>query len=165
MNIGSPAEQRRVNEVNAGCYVWTSALRGVIGRIGNPQRAGRVPPSWTPVPDGGGGVPASRPHPMPEDLTMGHRSKVPHLSLFGDATLGLPTSARGTITCNYDGREKHPTKIGDHCFVGRPPCLWAPVTIGTGAWSAAGSVTGSVPDALGGRASAQHRFGRASRRG
>jgi bifunctional UDP-N-acetylglucosamine pyrophosphorylase/glucosamine-1-phosphate N-acetyltransferase len=57
----------------------------------------------------------------------------------------------GTITCNYDGRKKHPTLIGDGAFVGSNSTLVAPVQIGAGSYVAAGSViTKPVPeDALG----------------
>lgn len=100
--------------------------------------------------------------------TVGQGSKVPHLSYLGDATLGLGVNiGAGTITCNYDGREKHPTKIGDHCFVGSDTMFVAPVTMGNGAATAAGSViTEPVPDgALGvGRARQRNIDGWASRR-
>ena len=100
--------------------------------------------------------------------TVGQGSKVPHLSYLGDATLGLGVNiGAGTITCNYDGRKKHPTKIGDHCFVGSDTMFVAPVTMGDGAATAAGSViTEPVPDgALGvGRARQRNIDGWASRR-
>ena len=53
----------------------------------------------------------------------------------------------GTITCNYDGKDKHQTKIGDDSFVGTNSSLVAPVTVGSNAYVAAGSViTKDVPD-------------------
>lgn len=79
--------------------------------------------------------------------TVGRDSKVPHLSYMGDATLGAGVNiGAGTITCNYDGRDKHPTIIGDGCFVGSDTMLVAPAELGAGATTAAGSViTSTVP--------------------
>ncbi len=73
--------------------------------------------------------------------TVGKGSKVPHLSYVGDATIGEGVNlGAGTITCNYDGKHKHPTVIGDGVFVGSSTMLVAPVTIGEGATIGAGSV-------------------------
>lgn len=83
---------------------------------------------------------------------IGTGSKVPHLSYVGDATVGAGVNlGAGTITCNYDGRRKYPTTIGDGAFIGSHTSLVAPVTVGDGAFVAAGSViTKNVPpDALG----------------
>src|SRR5437773_7127210 len=79
--------------------------------------------------------------------TIGRGSKVPHLSYVGDATVGERVNVgAGTITCNYDGVDKHETKIGDGAFVGSNSTLVAPLTIGDGAYVAAGStVTRDVP--------------------
>ncbi len=67
--------------------------------------------------------------------------KASHLSYIGDATVGTGTNiGAGTITCNYDGANKHRTTIGDHVFVGSDVALVAPVSIGDGAIIAAGSV-------------------------
>jgi bifunctional UDP-N-acetylglucosamine pyrophosphorylase/glucosamine-1-phosphate N-acetyltransferase len=77
--------------------------------------------------------------------------KAMHLSYLGDATIGPHTNiGAGTITCNYDGERKHPTTIGERVFVGSGTELVAPVTVGNGAYIAAGStVTEDVPaDAL-----------------
>ena len=78
---------------------------------------------------------------------IGRGSKVPHLSYVGDATVGEDVNVgAGTITCNYDGEEKHETRIGDHAFVGTNSSLVAPVTIGEGAYVGAGStITEDVP--------------------
>jgi bifunctional UDP-N-acetylglucosamine pyrophosphorylase/glucosamine-1-phosphate N-acetyltransferase len=75
-------------------------------------------------------------------------SKVPHLSYIGDAHIGKNTNiGAGTITCNYDGKNKNATRIGDNCFIGSDTMLVAPVTIGREAMTAAGSViTKDVPD-------------------
>lgn len=75
-------------------------------------------------------------------------SKVPHLSYVGDAVLGQNVNiGAGTITCNYDGEKKWTTTIGDHAFIGSNTNLVAPVKIGNGAVTGAGStITRDVPD-------------------
>ena len=82
---------------------------------------------------------------------IGRGAKANHLSYIGDARVGPKTNiGAGTITCNYDGYEKHVTEIGAGVFVGSNTALVAPVKIGDGASVAAGSViTRNVPgDAL-----------------
>jgi bifunctional UDP-N-acetylglucosamine pyrophosphorylase/glucosamine-1-phosphate N-acetyltransferase len=78
---------------------------------------------------------------------VGAGSKVPHLSYVGDATIGVGTNiGAATIFVNYDGAEKHPTVVGDHVRIGSDTMLVAPVNIGDGAYTAAGSViTEDVP--------------------
>jgi bifunctional UDP-N-acetylglucosamine pyrophosphorylase/glucosamine-1-phosphate N-acetyltransferase len=78
---------------------------------------------------------------------IGDGSKVPHLSYVGDATIGERSNiGAGTIVVNYDGRDKHRTKIGDDVRVGSNNSLVAPVTIGDGGYTAAGSaITNDVP--------------------
>lgn len=73
--------------------------------------------------------------------------KANHLTYLGDATIGAHTNIGcGTVTCNYDGKKKHPTIIGEHVFVGSDTQFVAPVRIGRGATTAAGSViTEDVP--------------------
>jgi bifunctional UDP-N-acetylglucosamine pyrophosphorylase / glucosamine-1-phosphate N-acetyltransferase len=83
---------------------------------------------------------------------MGAGSKANHLAYLGDATIGERVNiGAGTITCNYDGVRKNPTVIEDEVFIGSDSQLIAPVTIGKGAYIAAGStITKDVPpDALG----------------
>jgi len=83
---------------------------------------------------------------------LGAGAKANHLAYLGDADIGAGANiGAGTITCNYDGTHKHPTRIGDGAFVGSNSTLVAPVEIGDGAYVAAGSViTTPVPaDALG----------------
>ncbi len=78
--------------------------------------------------------------------------KAMHLTYLGDARVGRDTNVgAGTITCNYDGVRKNPTKIGKNVFVGSGTELIAPVKVGDGAYIAAGStITDNVPkDALG----------------
>jgi bifunctional UDP-N-acetylglucosamine pyrophosphorylase/glucosamine-1-phosphate N-acetyltransferase len=79
--------------------------------------------------------------------TLGPGSKAGHLTYLGDATIGTEVNVgAGTITCNYDGEKKHPTVIEDGAFIGSDTQLIAPVTVGRGAYVAAGSsVTDDVP--------------------
>jgi bifunctional UDP-N-acetylglucosamine pyrophosphorylase/glucosamine-1-phosphate N-acetyltransferase len=73
--------------------------------------------------------------------TLAPGVKANHLSYIGDATVGTGTNVgAGTITCNYDGTNKHRTTIGAHVFVGSDVALVAPVTVGDGAVIGAGSV-------------------------
>ena len=72
--------------------------------------------------------------------TLGKGSKANHLSYLGDATIGENVNVgAGTITCNYDGTHKHATIIEDGAFIGSDTQLIAPVTVGKGAYVAAGS--------------------------
>jgi bifunctional UDP-N-acetylglucosamine pyrophosphorylase/glucosamine-1-phosphate N-acetyltransferase len=78
---------------------------------------------------------------------VGEGSKINHLSYVGDAEVGADVNiGAGTITCNYDGVNKHKTRIHDQVFVGSNSALVAPVEIGAGATIAAGStITQNVP--------------------
>lgn len=78
---------------------------------------------------------------------IGEGSKTNHLTYIGDATVGRGVNVgAGTITCNYDGANKHRTVIGDNAFIGSNAALVAPVVIGAGATVGAGSViTRDVP--------------------
>jgi bifunctional UDP-N-acetylglucosamine pyrophosphorylase/glucosamine-1-phosphate N-acetyltransferase len=72
---------------------------------------------------------------------VGEGAKVPHLSYMGDAQIGARANVgAGSITCNYDGYEKHETVIGEGAFIGSDTMLVAPVVIGPGAFTGAGSV-------------------------
>lgn len=76
---------------------------------------------------------------------IGQNSKVNHLSYIGDTTMGQGCNiGAGTITCNYDGANKHKTVIGDRAFIGSDTKLIAPVTVGDGATIGAGSVITKV---------------------
>ena len=79
---------------------------------------------------------------------IGKSSKANHFAYLGDAEIGDESNVgAGTITCNYDGKNKHKTKVGNKSFVGTNSSLVAPVTIGSNAYVAAGSViTKDVPD-------------------
>ena len=82
-----------------------------------------------------------------KNSTVGTGSKVPHLSYVGDATIGEGSNiGAATIFVNYDGVDKHHTTVGDHVRIGSDTMLVAPVSIGDGAYTAAGSViTENVP--------------------
>lgn len=79
--------------------------------------------------------------------TVGRGSKANHLTYIGDATIGENSNiGAGTITCNYDGKNKHRTEIGDNVKIGSDTMLVAPVKVGDGVVSGAGSViTKDVP--------------------
>jgi len=78
---------------------------------------------------------------------LGDGSSMQHFSYLGDATVGRDCNiGAGVVTCNYDGYDKHQTVIEDEVFIGSDTILIAPVTIGAGAYTAAGSViTEDVP--------------------
>jgi bifunctional UDP-N-acetylglucosamine pyrophosphorylase / glucosamine-1-phosphate N-acetyltransferase len=82
-----------------------------------------------------------------KNAVLGEGSKVPHLSYVGDAEIGEGTNiGAATVFVNYDGQDKHRTKVGDHVRVGSDSMLVAPLEIGDGAYTAAGSViTEDVP--------------------
>jgi bifunctional UDP-N-acetylglucosamine pyrophosphorylase/glucosamine-1-phosphate N-acetyltransferase len=82
-----------------------------------------------------------------KNSTLGPGAKMGHMSYLGDATVGADANiGAGTITCNYDGKRKHPTVIGEGAFIGSDTMLVAPVEIGAGAKTGAGSVvTSDVP--------------------
>ena len=76
-----------------------------------------------------------------KNTTLGQGSKVNHLTYVGDSKVGKGSNiGAGTITCNYDGFDKHKTIIGDGVFVGSNSTLIAPLTLKDGAYIAAGSV-------------------------
>lgn len=82
-----------------------------------------------------------------KNATIGEGTKVPHLSYVGDATIGEYTNiGAASVFVNYDGEHKHHTTVGSHCKTGSDNMFVAPVTIGDGAYTAAGSViTKDVP--------------------
>jgi bifunctional UDP-N-acetylglucosamine pyrophosphorylase/glucosamine-1-phosphate N-acetyltransferase len=76
-----------------------------------------------------------------KNSTLGDGSKTGHFSYIGDATLGRDVNiGAGTITANYDGEAKHATTIGDGAFIGSDTILVAPLSVGAGATTGAGSV-------------------------
>jgi bifunctional UDP-N-acetylglucosamine pyrophosphorylase/glucosamine-1-phosphate N-acetyltransferase len=78
---------------------------------------------------------------------LGPGTKMGHFSYVGDASLGSEVNiGAGTVTCNYDGERKHNTVIGDRVFIGSDTMLVAPVSVGDGAKTGAGSVvTRDIP--------------------
>ena len=78
---------------------------------------------------------------------LGAQALAMHLAYLGDSDIGSKVNiGAGTITCNFDGVKKHPTRIGDHVFVGSNSTLVAPMEVGAGAYLGAGSViTETVP--------------------
>ena len=73
--------------------------------------------------------------------TLGPGSKASHLTYLGDATIGTDTNiGAGTITCNYDGKNKHETHIGNNVKIGSDTMLIAPIKVGDGSVTGAGSV-------------------------
>ena len=82
-----------------------------------------------------------------KNANLGVNAKVPHLSYVGDATIGEGTNiGAATVFVNYDGQEKHHTQVGSHVRIGSDTMLVAPLVIGDGAYTAAGSViTEDVP--------------------
>ncbi len=80
---------------------------------------------------------------------LGEGAKASHLTYLGDAVVGADSNiGAGTITCNYDGKNKFTTTIGEGAFIGSNTALVAPVTVGRDALIAAGStITKNVPDA------------------
>lgn len=88
-----------------------------------------------------------------KNATIGEGTKVPHLSYVGDATIGEYSNiGAASVFVNYDGEHKHHTTIGSHCKTGSDNMFVAPVTVGDGAYTAAGSViTKDVPAGCAGR--------------
>jgi bifunctional UDP-N-acetylglucosamine pyrophosphorylase / glucosamine-1-phosphate N-acetyltransferase len=83
-----------------------------------------------------------------KQAVIGRGAKANHLSYIGDAEIGAAANiGAGTITCNYDGFSKTLTRIGEGAFIGSNTVLVAPITVGTGAYIAAGSaITRDVAD-------------------
>ena len=96
-----------------------------------------------------------------KNSVLGEGSKASHLTYLGDTKVGDNSNiGAGTITCNYDGKNKHETTIGDESFIGSNTSLVAPLNIGENVTIAAGSViTKDVPNrALGvGRAKQENK--------
>jgi bifunctional UDP-N-acetylglucosamine pyrophosphorylase / glucosamine-1-phosphate N-acetyltransferase len=92
-----------------------------------------------------------------KNSTIGAGTKVPHLSYVGDATIGEHTNiGAATVFVNYDGVAKHRSVIGDHARTGADNMFVAPVTVGDGAYTAAGAViTQDIPAGALGRSSAR----------
>jgi bifunctional UDP-N-acetylglucosamine pyrophosphorylase/glucosamine-1-phosphate N-acetyltransferase len=83
-----------------------------------------------------------------KNAVLGAGAKAGHLSYLGDAEVGARSNiGAGTITCNYDGANKHRTVMGEDVFIGSNTALVAPISLGDGATTGAGSVvTSDVPE-------------------
>jgi bifunctional UDP-N-acetylglucosamine pyrophosphorylase/glucosamine-1-phosphate N-acetyltransferase len=139
-----PATRVADSRVDDGAEVQFSVVRGAkIGAGATVGPYANIRPGTVLAPGAKAGtfveIKASR---------VGEGSKVPHLSYVGDAEIGKGANiGAGTITCNYDGYEKHRTVIGDRAFIGSDTMLVAPVRVGREAVTGAGSaITRDVPD-------------------
>jgi bifunctional UDP-N-acetylglucosamine pyrophosphorylase/glucosamine-1-phosphate N-acetyltransferase len=123
--------------IGAGSRVWYSVLRGAV--VGDDCEVG----PYASLRPGSVLEQGSKVGTFVEtkNTTLGQGAKAPHLTYLGDATVGARSNiGAGTVTCNYDGYEKHQTVIGEEAFIGSDTMLVAPVTIGDRAVTAAGSV-------------------------
>ena len=131
-------------EVGPRARTWSARTRRPRGSVRGPRwgRSRSCGPgrSWGRGPRRGAYVEI-------KNSTVGAGSKVPHLSYVGDATIGEGSNiGAATVFVNYDGVAKHATVVGDQVRIGSDTMLVAPVTIGDGAYTAAGSViTEDVP--------------------
>ncbi len=150
VRVDGPAEIRAFSHLE-GCHVQAGAVVGPYARL----RPGTVVGQGAHV---GNFVELKA-------TTLGAGAKANHLTYLGDADVGAGTNiGAGTITCNYDGFNKYRTTIGERVFVGSDSVLVAPVSLGDGAFVAAGSViTNDVEaDAMAfGRARQSNAIGRA----
>jgi bifunctional UDP-N-acetylglucosamine pyrophosphorylase/glucosamine-1-phosphate N-acetyltransferase len=125
------------SEIGAGSTVWYAVLRGAV--VGEECEVGPYA-SLRPgtVLEKGAKVGTFV---ETKNTTLGEQAKAPHLSYLGDATIGARSNiGAGSITCNYDGFQKHPTEIGEDVFIGSDTMLVAPLRIGDRAVTGAGSV-------------------------
>ncbi len=123
--------------VGTGAHLWYSVVRGA--EIGSGVEVGpfaSLRPGTVLKPHSKAGTFVEM-----KNTTVGEGAKVPHLAYMGDATIGARANVgAGSITCNYDGFEKHHTLIGDDAFIGSDTMLVAPLAIGARAITGAGSV-------------------------
>ena len=115
-------------EIGSGCLIGTYARLREGSHIANSAKVGNFVET--------------------KNSILGEGSKANHFTYLGDTEVGKSTNiGAGTITCNYDGTKKHKTSIGDDSFIGSNTALVAPVTVGSNATVAAGSViTKDIPD-------------------
>jgi bifunctional UDP-N-acetylglucosamine pyrophosphorylase/glucosamine-1-phosphate N-acetyltransferase len=125
------------------CVVWASVIEG--STVGNDVRIGPFAHLRGGC-DVGDGAEIGN-YAELKNTRFGARSKQHHFSYLGDADVGEDVNiGAGTITANYDGRAKHKTVIGNNAFIGSDTILRAPITVGEGAYTGAGSVvTRDVP--------------------
>ncbi len=151
VTIETGAEIRAFSHLE-GCHVGEGAIIGPYARLRPGTRVGKAAHVGNFV--------------ELKATDLGDGAKANHLAYLGDASIGAGSNiGAGTITCNYDGFAKYRTTIGERVFVGSDSVLVAPVTLGDGAFVAAGSViTDDVePDAMAfGRATQTSKPGRAA---
>ncbi len=125
------------------CVIWASVVES--SQIGNDVRIGPFAHLRAGCVVGDGAEVGN--YAEQKNTRFGARSKQHHFSYLGDAEIGEDVNiGAGTITANYDGRQKHKTIIGDRAFIGSDTILRAPLTVGEGAYTGAGSVvTRDVP--------------------
>lgn len=139
-----PSVYAEDSEIQAGARVWYSVLRGaVVGESAEVGPFASLRPGTVLGPESKAGTFVET-----KNTSLGRGAKVPHLSYMGDATIGEASNVgAGSITCNYDGFEKHQTTIGDRVRIGSDTMLVAPLVIGDDAWTGAGStITRDVPE-------------------
>ena len=146
--IGDGAEigpDTTLTDMEVGARATVVRTQGELGVIGEDATVGPftyIRPG-TELGDGGklGGFVEAK------NATIGEGSKVPHLTYIGDATVGKHSNiGASSVFANYDGINKHHTTIGDYCRTGSDTMFVAPVTIGDGAYTGAGTVvTENVP--------------------
>jgi bifunctional UDP-N-acetylglucosamine pyrophosphorylase/glucosamine-1-phosphate N-acetyltransferase len=129
--------------IGEGCTVWASVIEG--SSLGNRVKVGPFAHLRTGCHVGDDAEIGN--FAEQKNTRFGARSKQHHFSYLGDADVGDDVNiGAGTITANYDGRAKHKTVIGNGAFIGSDSILRAPLTVGQGAYTAAGSVvTRDVP--------------------
>lgn len=130
--------------IGEGCVIWASVIEG--STIGNGVRIGPYAHLRARCEVGDGAEIGN--FAEQKNTRFGARSKQHHFSYLGDADVGEDVNiGAGVITANYDGRAKHKTVIGKGAFIGSDTILRAPLTVGEGAYTGAGSVvTKDVPD-------------------
>jgi bifunctional UDP-N-acetylglucosamine pyrophosphorylase/glucosamine-1-phosphate N-acetyltransferase len=132
------------SEIGERCEVWASVIES--SKVGNDVRVGPFA-HIRPGCEIGDGAEIGN-YAELKNTRFGARSKQHHFSYLGDAEIGEDVNiGAGTITANYDGRRKHKTVIGDRAFIGSDTILRAPLSVGVGSYTGAGSVvTRDVPD-------------------
>lgn len=127
----------RDSDIGPGAHVWYSVLRSA--RVGDSAEVGpfaSLRPGTVLEARSKAGTFVEM-----KNTIVGEGAKVPHLAYMGDATIGARTNVgAGSITCNYDGYDKHATVIGEDVFIGSDTMLVAPVVLGDGSVTGAGSV-------------------------
>jgi bifunctional UDP-N-acetylglucosamine pyrophosphorylase/glucosamine-1-phosphate N-acetyltransferase len=125
------------------CVIWASVIE--MSSVGNDVNVGPFAHLRGGCVVGDGAEIGN--HAEQKNTRFGARSKQHHFSYLGDAEIGEDVNiGAGTITANSDGREKHKTVIGDGAFIGSDTILRAPITVGEGSYTGAGSVvTRDVP--------------------